>query len=101
MATLDTLAQVDAELAATSGYDVEGDVSKAIRHAAALRRRLHFAQSSGRGKMNMAFFMQAIQDQLQQCLAWINANNTSQTDAQRLANPSVTHADFSTFRGYA
>ena len=99
MADLTTIAGIEAELADTADYDVAVDVSKAKRRAAALRRRLDFPQSSGRGEQNLAFAMQAIENQLQQVLAWIAANETP-SEAQRLANPDVVHADFSTFRGY-
>jgi len=47
---------------------------------AALRRRLDFPQSTGRGEQNIAFAMQAIQEHLQQALAFIGAND-SPTDA--------------------
>jgi|GEM_PF-3125136 len=92
MADLTTLTGIEAELADTADYDVANDVSKAKRRAAALRRRLDFPQSSGRGEQNVAFAMQAIENQLQQVLAWIAANDT-RTDAQGLANPDVVHAD--------
>ncbi len=100
MADLTTLAGIEAELADTADYDVALDVSKAKRRAAALRRKLDFPQSSGRGEQNVGFAMQAIENQLQQVLAWIAANETL-SEAQRLANPDVVHADFSTFRGYS
>lgn len=99
MATLDTPQQIEAELAATADYDVEIDVAKAKRHVVALRSKLRFPSSTGRGEQNMAFTMQTIENQLQQVLNWL-AVNMPQTDAQRLNNPSVLHADFSTFRGY-
>jgi len=80
MADLTTLAGIEAELADTADYDVTLDVSKPKRRMAALRRKLDFPQSTGRGEQNIAFAMQAIQDQLQQALAWIVANDTP-TDA--------------------
>src|SRR3972149_1218255 len=100
MADLTTLAGIEAELADTADYDVTLDVSKAKRRVAALRRKLDFPQSTGRGEQNIAFAMQAIENQLQQALAFVAANDTP-TEAQRLANPDVVHADFSTFRGYS
>jgi hypothetical protein len=100
MADLTTLAAIEAELAATADYDVAVDVSKAKRRVAALRRRLDFPQSSGRGEQNIAFAIAAIENQLQQVLTWIAANDTP-SEAQRLANPDVVHADFSNFRGYS
>lgn len=98
MAALTTFEDVDAELAATAGYDVDRDVSLAKRRVAALRRKLDFAMSSGRDGQNVAFQQQIIQDQLNQALAFVRANETL-TEAQTLANPNVTHADFSTLRG--
>ena len=98
MADLATIAGIEAELAATADYDVALDVAKAKRRVAALRRKLDFPQSSGRGEQNVAFAIQAIENQLQQVLAWIAAND-SPSDASRLANPDVVHADFSNFRG--
>ncbi len=100
MADLTTLAGIEAELAATADYDVTLDIPKAKRRVAALRRKLDFPQSTGRGEQNIAFAMQAIENQLQQALAFVAANDTP-TEAQRLANPDVVHADFSTFRGYS
>jgi hypothetical protein len=99
MADLTTYDQVEAELAATAGYDVDYDVSLAKRRVAALRRKLDFAQQSAQGGQMVAFQMQIIENQLNQVLTWVRANDTP-SDAQRLKNPSVTHADFSTFRGY-
>ena len=98
MADLTTLSGIEAELADTADYDVALDVSQAKRRVAALRRKLDFPQSSGRGEQNVAFAMQAIENQLQQVLAWITGDETP-SDASRLANPDVVHADFSNFRG--
>jgi tetrahydromethanopterin S-methyltransferase subunit H len=100
MADLSTLAGIEAELADTADYDVAADVPKAMRRVAALRRKLDFPQSTGRGEQNVAFAMQAIENQLQQALVFIATNETP-SEAQRLANPDVVHADFSTFRGYS
>jgi hypothetical protein len=99
MADLSTVAGIEAELADTADYDVALDVSKAKRRVSALRRKLDFPQSTGRGEQNVAFAMQAIENQLQQVLAFIAANDAP-GEAQRLANPDVVHADFSNFRGY-
>lgn len=88
MADLTTLTGIEAELAATADYDVAVDVTKAKRRVAALRRRLDFPQPSGRGEQNAAFAIAAIENQLQQVLAWIAANETP-SDASRLANPDV------------
>lgn len=91
---------VEAVLAATSDYDIAGSVTNAQRHAQALRRKLHFASSSGREGQSVAYQLQLIESQLRQCLAWLSAN-MEWTDAQREANPDVLHADFSTLRGYS
>lgn len=99
MADLSTLALIEAELAVTADYDVEQDVSKAKRRVAALRRKLDFPQSIARGEQNIAFALQILENQMRSALAFV-ALNTSPSEAQRLANPSVTHADFTTFRGY-
>ncbi len=99
MADLTALVGIEAELVDTADYDVALDVAKARRRVAALRRKLDFPQSSGLGEQNIAFAIAAIENQLQQVLAWIAANETP-SEAQRLANPDVVHADFSNFRGY-
>ncbi len=99
MPDLSTYENVESELAATSDYDVERDVSKAKRHVAALRRKLHFASSSGRDGHTIQFQHQVLQDQLKQALAWIAANE-SVSESSRTSNPSVLHADFSGFGQY-
>lgn len=100
MADLTTIQGIEEELAATADYDVAGDVSKAKRRVAALRRKLDFPQSVGRNGNVTSFWMQSIERQLDQAIAFVEANQDP-TDAQKLANPTVLHADFSTFRGYA
>ena len=99
MPSFTTFDDAQAELVATCDYDVEGDVAKAKRFVAAARAMLFFASSSGQAGATQAFDMQRIEGQLKQALAFVDANG-SPTEAQQLANPSVTHADFSTFRGY-
>lgn len=99
MADLTTIAQVEAELGATADYDVENDVAKAKRRVAALRRKLDFPSTMGRDQQSMQFAMQVIENQLNQALQFVQASVVP-SEAQRLANPSVVHADFSTFRGY-
>ena len=98
MADLTLYSEVDAELAATAGYDVEGDVALAKRRVAALRRKLDFAANSGRDGQTVGYQQQIIQEQLNQALAFIRASE-SPTEAQLLRNPDVTHADFSNLRG--
>lgn len=100
MADLTTIAGIEAELAATADYDVENDVAKAKRRVAALRRKLDFPSSMGRDQQSMQFAVQTIENQLNQALKFVQAS-VSPSEAQRLANPSVVHADFSTFRGYS
>src|SRR5688572_216524 len=100
MADLTIIAGIEAELAATADYDVENDVGKAKRRVAALRRKLDFPSSMGRDQQSMQFAAQTIENQLNQALQFVQAS-VSPSDAQRLANPSVVHADFSTFRGYS
>ena len=100
MADLTTIAGIEAELAATADYDVENDVAKAKRRVAALRRKLDFPQSMGRDQQSLQFAVQTIENQLNQALQFVQSS-VSPSEAQRLANPSVVHADFSTFRGYS
>jgi hypothetical protein len=99
MPDLSTYAAVDAELAETAGYDVERDVSQAKRRVAALRRKLDFASSSMEAGRELSFQQQIIQEQLNQALAFIRANEDV-SDADRLRNPDVVHADFSGFGQY-
>jgi len=98
MADLTTYAQVEAELAATAAYDANDSVSEANRRVAALRRKLDFAESSDENGRAITFNHQVVLAQIDQALAFIRANPT---EAQRLANPDVVHADFSTFGRYA
>ena len=97
---LTTATGIEAVLAATARYAVDRDVTLAQRRAAALERKLDFAQSAGRDGQDIRFDMGVIQSQLNRVYAFIQAHE-SLTDAQRLANPNVTHGDFSTFGPYA
>lgn len=99
MADLTTYSGIEDELAATSTYDVDGDVAMCKRYVAAIRRKLHFASSSGRDGVSIQFQHQILKQELDDALAWLAANRT-ETETQRLANPSVTHADFSGFGQY-
>lgn len=92
---------IERELALTAGYDVNSDVDQAKRRVIALRRKLDLPMSAANeSQESVTLAMQTIENQLQQVLNWLAVNNT-QSAAQRLNNPSVVHADFSTFRGYA
>jgi len=95
---LTTITGIEAVLAATSDYDTTRDAAKARRYVAAIRRRLHMAASSGRDGQTLQFNVQVLESELRAALAWLRAND-SPTEQQRLNNPSVTHADFTTFRG--
>lgn len=99
MADLTTIAQVEAELAATADYDVSNDVDKAKRRVAALRRKMDFPSEFERDAQRARFAAEQIERQLNQALAFVQAAATP-SEAQRLANPNVLHADFSTFHGY-
>lgn len=100
MADLTTYAQVEAELAATAGYDVNESVSEAKRRVAALRRKLDFAEQSDENGRMIRFNQQVVLAQLDQALAFVRANE-DRSETQRIQNPTVLHADFSTFRGGA
>lgn len=90
---------IETELQATDGYEFDGGVELAIRRVRALRAAMRLPESFNRRNEGATFDRKYLADQLQQALAYVAANQT-QTDAQRLANPSVLHTDFSTFRGY-
>lgn len=94
-----TIEGIHTVLAATSTYDVDRDVAMAKRHLTALRRMKHFASSTSRDGQAMSMDLNAIEDEIARCLAFIRSQD-SPTDAQKKASPNVTHADFSTFRGY-
>lgn len=95
-----TLADVDLELALTADYRATGDVDKARRRVTALTRKLDFPETAGKDQESVKLAMQTIENQLQRVEAWLNAN-TDQTADQQLRDPNVTHADFSSFRGYS
>ena len=94
MADLTTPTGIEAELAATARYDVDDDLDLAKRRVAALRRKLDFAQSASADDNSYTFGTAATERQLEQVLSFV-AGNSSQSEADRLANPSVIHADFS------
>lgn len=97
--TYDTPAEVDAELGATADYATTRDVAKAKRRHAALTRKLDFAASSARDGQSLQFMQQVIERQLDKVESFIESLETL-TESQRLANPSVLHADFSGFGQY-
>lgn len=97
MADLTTFAQIEAELAVTATFDVDGDVAMAKRRLAALRRKLDFPSQIARGENNLQFAISAIENQIAYILAWISANADA-TETARLSNPDVTHADWRMFR---
>ena len=99
MAALVTPADIEDELALTADYDVTDDADKARRRVVALRRKLDLPQSANKDQESVELAMQTIERQLQQAINWLAAN-TDTSDTQQLRNPSVVHADFSTFRGY-
>lgn len=94
-----TAADIDNELALTADYDVADDVDKARRRVTALRRKLDLPQQAGKDQESVTLAMMTIERQLQSALNWIAAN-TDPSECQKLRNPDVVHADFSTFRGY-
>jgi len=94
MADLTFYTQVEAELAATAGYDINYSLSEAKRRVAALRRKLDFAQQSDENGRTIVFNHAIVQNQLNQALAYVRANDSANGE------PDVIHADFSTFGGY-
>ena len=100
MADLSSYSGVESELAATSDYDVTLDVDKCKRYVAAIRRKLHFASASGRDGVTIQFQHQVLSKELDKALAWLAANDAAASEAARLRNPSVLHADFSNFGPY-
>lgn len=95
-----TPAGIKAVLDDTLDYDIESDATKANRRLKALRAKKQEALSSAsRGSSSYSFDLAQLEKDIQEVMTWINANTTP-TDAQRNANPSVTHADFSTFGQY-
>ena len=87
------------EYDATLGYDIENDVAKAKRFVVAVRGMLRFATMSTRDSVSMEHDPKILQAELERALAWLDANQPT-TEAQRLANPDVVHADFSGFGQY-
>lgn len=87
------------EYDATCGYDTENDVSKCKRFIVAVRGMLRFASMSRRDSVSMEHDPAILQKELDRALSWLDANQLT-TEAQRLANPDVVHADYSGFGQY-
>lgn len=98
MADLTTYANVEAELAATASYAANGSVAEAKRRASALTRKLDFAEQSDEEGREIRFNHKVILAQLESVQAFIRVMRDP-TEAERLSNPNVVHADFSTMRG--
>jgi hypothetical protein len=99
MPAFTTFAEAQAELIATADYDVEADVAKAKRYVAAARALITFNSLGTRDGTTLQFDMQQIANLMNQAIAYVAANSTP-SEAQRLANPSVVHADWSGFGNY-
>jgi hypothetical protein len=101
MADLTTPEGIKAEILATIGYDVDDDLDLAKRFAKAVRAQiLTLAQSASSGDDSYALAIAAAERQFEQALSFVAAKS-SQSEADRLANPSVIHADFSGTGKYA
>lgn len=99
MARLETYRDVEAELAATATYRSARSVSLAKRRQDALIRKLDFAEQSDENGQTIRFNHQVVERQLEQVVEFIEQFETL-SRAERLSNPSVLHADFSTFGQY-
>jgi len=94
MADLSTPALIKTEYLATSRYDVDDDLDLAKRHVAVLRALLLQPQTSARESDSLGFNQDMILEMLDAAKAFVAAK-APQSEANRLANPSVVHADFS------
>lgn len=94
-----TYAEYIAEYDAAASYDVDNSTSLAARFIVAVRGMLRFASMSRREGLSMEHDPSILQDQLNQALAWLEANQTV-SESSRTANPDVSHADFSGFGQY-
>lgn len=99
MPDITTFSEAQAAYVQASDYDVVHDVAQARRFIVAARALLGFAASAARDGTSLGFDLARVEQQLQDARVWLAANEQA-SEAQRLANPDVTHADFSTFRGY-
>jgi hypothetical protein len=80
-------------------YDVTGDAGKAALFVAACRSLLLFPSKSGRDGQDSEFDLVRVENLMVQAQQFLAANGTP-TESQLLNNPSVLHADFSTFHNY-
>lgn len=94
-----TPAEIDNELALTADFEATEDVDKARRRLTALTRKLDLPEMASKDQESVRLAVLEIHAQQQFVRNWIVANSDP-SDAQKLRNPSVVHADFSTFRGY-
>jgi hypothetical protein len=94
-----SFSDAQAQLLANADYDVAGDLDKARAYVGAARSLIAFSSSAMRDGTSVQFDMGALSKLMNQALRWIEANSTP-SDAQLLANPSVVHADFSGLNGY-
>jgi hypothetical protein len=102
MADLTTYTQVEAELAATAGYDATNDTTLAKRRVAALRRKMDFAEASDENGRKIQFNFSVVESQLATALEWIKrAEFDSMAESAKISDPNVLHADFSNFGRYA
>ena len=103
MATLTTIADVDAELAATAECFVSRSVTDAKRRHAALTRKLDFAATGEDGSgRKFSFNLDVLSAQLAKLESLITSLETStMSESDRLASPRMSAASFSTFNRYA
>lgn len=98
--------EVYAAYEANSGYDLEGDVTKAREFIRACRlmlsprfsiKRMSHGMSRGGGGEEVELDQKLIENQLNDALAWLSANDTT-TLAPNPGGGGVIHPDFSGFR---
>jgi hypothetical protein len=99
MPAFTNFAEAQAELIDTADYDVTYSVDKAQRFVAAARAMLTFSSLAMRDGTSLQFDMVRLENQMNQALRFLEIYG-SPTEANRLRNPAVTHADFSTFGNY-
>lgn len=99
MADLSTIAGIEEELLATVDYFANNDVALAKRRLAAMMQRALFPMRSDRDAQMMEFDAQMMREEIANLKAFISAL-ADPTEAQRLANPSVLHTEFTMRGGY-